>query len=180
MPKKICIVTPGRSGSLWLMSLLGPYYCDRPDDIVHTHDSAEAYRLEEQGWTVIVSRRRDMFEWTLSREISNILPVDMGREDEYHAANQNKAQLTIDPEQYVKVRDEIRDELKKYKDSWYVCVYEDLLADPMLEVYKILNCKRAPLSKQKLKYNKKELVSNYDQLKQIEDSATFAQYRSKS
>jgi hypothetical protein len=61
--KKICILSPGRCGSLYLLSLLGIHFCNRPWDLIHTHDLSQALDLEKnQNFEIIIMRRLNMFE----------------------------------------------------------------------------------------------------------------------
>jgi len=56
-PDKICILSPGRCGSQYLLSLLGIHFCNRPWDLEHTHNLEYALELERQDFEVITVRR---------------------------------------------------------------------------------------------------------------------------
>ena len=83
----------------------------------------------------------------------------------------------LSPENYVKRRDDIKNELASYDSSWRVFFYEDLVDNPVGTVSSVLNFTHVLPIKTKLNYQKNRIIRNYDQLKEIEDTATFRQYR---
>jgi len=176
-PDKICILSPGRCGSQYLLSLLGIHFCNRPWDLEHTHNLEYALELERQDFEVITVRRYDMFEWTLSRAVSDyILNGKMDGEEQFHNQNVDFS-FELTPEQYITRRDAIQKEYQSYNEEWRVFFYEDIVKNPIGVVNNILGCANPPLTKTKLNYRKEDIVKNYAQLKQIEESANFNQYR---
>lgn len=171
--RKICIVSPGRCGSLLLFSYLRIHFCDRYQDLVHTHDVEEAINLQSTGFAVVVMQRRDMFEWVLSRSISDsVLNGTMKNEESFYRNNKNTFEISFD--KYSEVRRSIRNQVRSYKQSWPIYYYEDLVDDPFAVVKKVLNSKSDIPSKKKLEYRKEEIVSNYKELQDFEQSGRTA------
>jgi len=172
-PDKICILSPGRCGSLWLQSLLLVHYLDI-NKVKHTHLLDEALADESNGYTVITLRRQNMLEWVLSYAVlDNIPQMNITEQNTFHV-NQPEYTFYFSTDKYSKRRNWLRDQLQTYEShNWSQYNYEDLVADQFAVLSNILDYYIPSGARSKLQYNKKTIVENYDELVNFESNGIF-------
>jgi hypothetical protein len=170
-PKKICILSPGRCGSLWLESLLKIHHCYDPKNVQHTHILNEALVWENDGYEVIVLRRLDMFKWVLSYAVlDNIPEKDIRKQNIFHKANPNYS-FVLPKDKYRERRKWLKEQLQSYKQyNWRTYTYEELSNNPFVVLSDILGAFIPGNARTKLQYSKKDIIENYNELYDFETS----------
>lgn len=173
VPDKICILSPGRCGSLLLEALLKIRFCDHLDDLYHTHDVSEALELEEQGFAVVTLRRQNIFNWVISYCVLNRLPDEYGveLEEEYYTANPD-LRYSVHVDEYMEERNKLKTQLAQYKSEWAMYYYEDLAKEPFAIVSRILGGYPTVPKKNKLQYQSDKIISNLSELFRAESHCT--------
>ena len=160
---KICILSPGRCGSNFLLNCLLPRYFDNRENLVHTHDEKVAYELEEQNFKIVTLRRRNMLNWVLSERIMNHVPGGIEKEIEYYKSQSVKS-VYITENEYKLRRDQLLAHLSLYSPKWRIIYYEDLVENPWKIVSSILGYPHWKGGSEKLQYDKSTIVENYSEI----------------